>query len=144
MSKTANFLAVDLGAASGRVMLGAWDGARFTLDELHRFPNGPVAVGGHLYWDVLRLWQEIKTGIGQYATHYPTPPAGIGIDTWAIDFALLDRAGRLLGNPYHYRDRRTSGLPEQVGALVPPARLYAQTGIQRMPINTLYQLFSMR
>src|SRR5690349_2042674 len=112
MSDGANFLAVDLGASSGRVIAGGWDGVRFTLHELHRFPNGPVAVGEHLYWDVLRLWQEIKTGIGLYAAQYDTLPAGIGIDTWAIDYALLDSAGRLLGNPYHYRDRRTNGIPE--------------------------------
>ena len=144
MSGTTNFLAVDLGASSGRVILGGWDGARFTLRELHRFPNGPVAVQGHLYWDILRLWQEITTGIARYAAQYRDPPAGIGIDTWAVDFGLIDRAGRLLGNPTHYRDRRTTGIPEQVDTVVPPARLYAQTGIQRLPINTLYQLVSMR
>ncbi len=141
--QTTNFLAIDLGASSGRVMLGAWDGARFALRELHRFPNGPVAVRGHLYWDILRLWQEIQAGIARYAAESSAPLAGIGIDTWAIDFALLDAAGRLLGNPYHYRDGRTDGMPEQVDARISPAQLYAQTGIQRMPINTLYQLFSM-
>jgi rhamnulokinase len=144
MSNSANFLAVDLGAASGRVMLGWWDGQRFDLRELHRFPNGPVAVLGHLHWDVLRLWQEITAGIAQYPGHESAPLAGIGIDTWAVDFALLDEAGRLLGNPYHYRDRRTNGVPQQVDARVPPEQIYARTGIQRLPINTLYQLASMR
>ncbi|MFL5804122.1 MAG: rhamnulokinase family protein [Roseiflexaceae bacterium] len=144
MSETSNFLAIDLGASSGRVMLGQWNGERFELRELHRFPNGPVQVLGHLYWDVLRLWQEIKTEIAQYATQSDAPLAGIGIDTWAVDFALLDGAGRLLGNPYHYRDRRTEGMPAQVDGRVLPNRLYAQTGIQRLPINTLYQLVSMR
>ncbi len=139
----ANFLAIDLGASSGRVMLGIWDGTRFALRELHRFPNGPVAVRGRLYWDILRLWQEIQTGMARYAAESRAPLAGIGIDTWAVDFALLDEAGRLLGNPYHYRDGRTDGLPEQVDTRVSPAQLYAQTGIQRMPINTLYQLASM-
>jgi rhamnulokinase len=144
MSQMTNFLAIDLGASSGRVIVGQWDGRRFDLRELHRFPNGPVSVLGHLHWDVLRLWQEITTGIAQYTAQHDAPLAGIGIDTWAVDFALLDAAGRLLGNPYHYRDLRTAGVPEQVDGRVPPQRLYAQTGIQRLPINTLYQLVSMR
>src|SRR4051812_42159898 len=96
MGQTTNFLAIDLGAASGRVMVGAWDGRSFALRELHRFPNGPVAVRGHLHWDVLRLWQEILTGLARYAVEYDAPLAGIGIDSWAVDFALLDAAGRLL------------------------------------------------
>lgn len=141
---TANFLAMDLGASSGRVMLGEWDGVRFGLRELHRFTNGPVSVGGHLYWDVLRLWQEIKVGMARYAAGYDQPLASIGIDTWGVDFGLLDAEGRLLGNPYHYRDSRTQGMPELVDALVPPEELYVQTGIQRLPINTIYQLVAMR
>src|SRR5438067_7621121 len=147
MSQTSDFLAIDLGASSGRVMVGRWDGRRFDLRELHRFPNGPVQVLGHLHWDALRLWQEIKAGIARYAAQAAqddAPLAGVGIDTWAVDFALLDRAGRLLGNPYHYRDRRTAGVPDEVDRRVPPRRLFAQTGIQRLPINTLYQLASMR
>jgi rhamnulokinase len=144
MSETTNFLAIDLGASSGRVMAGRWNGQRFALHELHRFPNGPVAVHGHLHWDVLRLWHEITTGIAQYAAQNPAPLAGIGIDTWAVDFGLLDRAGQLLGNPYHYRDRRTDGMLQQVDQRASPERVYTQTGIQRLPINTLYQLVSMR
>jgi sugar (pentulose or hexulose) kinase len=108
----AAYLAVDLGASSGRMMLGTWDGARFGLREVRRFPNGPVAVRGHLHWDVLRLWSEITRSIADYAAEDGAPLAGIGIDTWAVDFALLDRAGNLLGNPYHYRDRRTDLLAE--------------------------------
>jgi rhamnulokinase len=144
MSDTSNFLAIDLGASSGRVMAGQWDGQRFALHELHRFPNGPVEVRRHLHWDVLRLWQEMTIGIGRYTAQNNGRLAGIGIDTWAVDFALLDRAGRLLGNPYHYRDRRSEGMLQVVDRRVPPERLYAQTGIQRLPINTLYQLVSMR
>jgi rhamnulokinase len=143
MNETTNFLAIDLGASSGRVMLGRWDGQRFDLRELHRFPNGPVDVHGHLHWDVLRLWQEITIGIARYAAQNDAPLAGIGIDTWAVDFALLDNAGQLLGNPHHYRDLRTAGIPAYVDRQFPPERLYAQTGIQRLPINTLYQLVSM-
>ncbi|HKP53959.1 MAG TPA: rhamnulokinase family protein [Chloroflexia bacterium] len=143
MSQAASFLAIDIGASSGRVMLGRWDGQRFELRELHRFPNGSVQVMGHLHWDVLRIWHEVKAGIAKYAAQHDEPPAGIGIDTWAVDFALLDDAGRLLGNPYHYRDRRTEGMPEEVDRRVSPQQLFAQTGIQRLPINTLYQLASM-
>jgi rhamnulokinase len=144
MTPTANFLAIDLGASSGRVMLGRWDGGRFDLQELHRFPNGPVQVMGHLHWDVLRLWQEIKAGIAKYASQYNQSLAGIGVDSWGVDFALLDGAGRLLGNPYHYRDRRTEGMPEMVDRVVPPQKLFAVTGIQRLPLNTINQLVSMR
>jgi rhamnulokinase len=142
MSQTTNILAVDLGASSGRVMLGQWDGRRFDLRELHRFPNGSVSVLGRLHWDVLRLWQEIRVGIARYATQHAEPP--VGIDTWAVDFALLDGVGEMLGNPYHYRDRRTEGIPEYVDGRGSPQRLYEKTGIQRLPINTLYQLLSMR
>jgi len=144
MTVTTNFLAIDLGASSGRVMLGRWDGHRIGLRELHRFPNGPVEVQGHLHWDVHRLWQEIKHGLQRYAAQAGPPLAGIGIDTWAVDFALLDSAGQLLGTPYHYRDGRTAGMLEEVDRRIPPDRLYAQTGIQRLPINTLYQLVSMQ
>jgi rhamnulokinase len=144
MSQNVNFLAIDLGASSGRVMLGRWDGRRFDLHELHRFPNDPVSVMGRLHWDVLHLWQEIQVAIARYATQHKEPLAGIGIDTWAVDFALLDGAGEMLGNPYHYRDRRTEGILEYVDGRVAPQHLYEKTGIQRLPINTLYQLVSMR
>lgn len=120
-------------------MLGRWDGARITLRELRRFPNGPVTVRGRLHWDVLRLWDEIRAGLSGSG-----PLAGVGVDSWGVDFALLDEAGELLGNPHHYRDHRTVGMPEEVDRLVPPARLYARTGIQRLAFNTLYQLVSMR
>jgi rhamnulokinase len=144
MVNSASFLAIDLGAASGRVMLGRWDGQRFELQELHRFGNGPVKVRGHLHWDVLRLWSEIKAGIRKYAAQYDAPLEGIGVDSWAVDFALLDSAGRLLGNPYHYRDPRTNGMPEVVERTVSAQKLYQLTGLQTIQINTLYQLVSMR
>jgi rhamnulokinase len=143
MSTTAHFLAVDLGASSGRVMLGQWDGARFELHELHRFVNQPVHVLGTMHWDALGLWSEIKTGMARYAAQFDAPLAGIGVDTWGVDFALLDRAGRLLGNPVCYRDPRTDGMVDRVFAAVPRREVFAQTGIQVMPINTLYQLMSM-
>src|SRR5262249_5610969 len=103
MDHSPHFLAVDLGASSGRVMLGRWTDGRISLQELHRFTNGPVTVQGHLHWDVLRLWSEIKAGLALGAQAVATPPAGIGIDSWAIDFGLLDKQGRLIGNPYCYR-----------------------------------------
>ena len=148
MKQTTNFLAIDLGASSGRVMVGRWAGAlaarRFELEELHRFRNAPIEQAGHLYWDVPQLWREIKTGMARYAAREDAPLAGIGIDTWAVDFGLLDGAGRLLGNPYHYRDTRTVGVAARVDRLVPPERLYDVTGIQRLPFNTLYQLVGMQ
>lgn len=140
---TTNFLAADLGASSGRVLQGAWDGARFSLRELHRFTNGPVSVLGCQHWDVLRMWEEIKTGLAAYAAQNGEPLAGIGVDTWGVDFGLLDKNGRLLGNPYHYRDARTNGVPDIVHRTVPFSAMFERTGIQFMQINTVYQLASM-
>ncbi len=148
MQETTNFIAVDIGASSGRVMLARWDGQRFRLHELHRFPNSPLEEGDSLHWNAPQLWQAIKTGLRRYAEQRPEgtrePLASIGIDTWAVDFGLLDANGQLLGNPHHYRDRRTEGVPRQVDQRIPPERLYAQTGMQRLPFNTLYQLASMQ
>lgn len=143
MDRLSRYVAVDLGASSGRVMLGSWDGNRFGLAEMHRFGNDPVTVDGHRHWDVLRLWEEIRAGLARSANEPGEAPIGIGIDTWGLDFALLDRAGKLLGNPYHYRDHRTDGVPARVYARLPLAEIYATTGIQPMQINTLFQLYSM-
>lgn len=143
MTHPLNFLSIDLGASSGRVLLARWNGARFALQELHRFPNGAVNVMGHLQWDVLRLWSEIKNGIARYAAEFNEPLAGIGVDTWGVDFALMDRAGHLLGNPYCYRDSRTDGMMEKVFQRASRAEIFSQTGLQFMQINTLYQLFSL-
>jgi rhamnulokinase len=143
MTSTKSFLAIDLGAASGRVMLGRWDSERFALQELRRFANQPVHVLSQMHWDVLRLWNEIKAGLASYAALFDAPLAGIGVDTWGVDFALLDRAGRLIGNPVTYRDPRTDGMIERVFERVPRRQIFGQTGIQVMPINTLYQLMSM-
>jgi rhamnulokinase len=143
MTNLAHYLAVDLGASSGRVLLGRWDGERFAVQELHRFPNGPVEVLGRLYWDVLRLWAEIKAGLASYAAQFAEPLMGLGLDTWGVDLALLDATGHLLGSPLHYRDKRTDGMPEKVFRRVPREQIFYQTGIQFMQINTLYQLYSM-
>jgi len=133
-------LAVDLGAESGRVMAVHFDGKELQLEELHRFPNGPVAVQGTLYWDFLRLWSEIQAGIERGKAHKPT---SIGIDTWGVDFGLLDKDGRLLSNPVSYRDSRTVGMMEAVFTRVPQASIFARTGIQFIRINTLYQMMSL-
>ena len=103
-------LAIDLGAESGRVVAARFDGQRLSCEEIHRFPNGPVNVRCALQWDVLRLWQEIQTGIARAARAEARIDA-IGLDTWGVDFALLDRDGNLLANPAHYRDGRTQGMP---------------------------------
>lgn len=132
---TRNVLAIDLGAESGRVLRVGFDGARFHMEDLHRFPNIPVKAHDTLYWDVLRLWHEITSGLQQADS--------IGIDTWGVDFALLDHDGRLLANPVHYRDSRTDGLMEWVFDRVPRRAIFERTGIQFMSLNTLYQLASL-
>ena len=136
-----SFLAIDLGAESGRAILGQID-ERLTIEEVHRFSNGPVRVGSHIHWDVLRLWSEIQNSLRiASSTRWL---AGIGLDTWGVDFGLLDSADRLIGNPYHYRDARTNGMIEAACQIVPREEIYNQTGIQFMQLNTLIQLFAMR
>lgn len=143
MSDRLNFLAFDLGAASGRAMLGGFDGERLRLSEVHRFPNGPVRLPDGLHWDVLRLWSEIKEGLTLAAQERGVELAGVGLDTWGVDFGLLDRDGALISNPYHYRDRRTDGMLEEAFRRVPREEIFERTGIQFMQINSLYQLLSM-
>ena len=143
MKSSVNFLAVDLGAASGRILLGQWDGERIGLNELHRFPNGPVTIQDHQHWDVLRLWTEIKAGIARYAQQNSSHLLGIGVDTWGVDYALLDSQGNLVGNPYHYRDSRTDGMMESAFQKMPREHIFKQTGNQLIQFNTLFQLFSM-
>jgi len=136
-----NYIAIDLGASSGRVMLGRWDGHALALDELHRFPNEAVRLCGTLHWDILRLLHEIKQGLAKAAQY---DISAIGIDTWGVDFGLLDRRGRLLENPVHYRDSRTDGVAIKVDKLISPRELYEETGLQRLPFNTIYQLYSLK
>lgn len=142
-NSTCNFLAIDLGASGGRVFKIAWNGSKLKLKELHRFANSSVSVQGHLHWDVLRLWSEIKIGLGRYARENKSVPAGIAIDAWGVDFALLDSADSMLGNPYTYRDRRTEGIPSAVFAKVSEKEMFRETGVQSWQINTLFQIFSM-
>ena len=132
-------LAFDFGASSGRAMLFTYENGALGMEEIHRFSNDPVPVNGTLYWDVLRLWHEIRTALTK-AVNLGGFDA-VGIDTWGVDFGLLDRRGDLVGNPVNYRDRRTVPMPEEVFKTVPQGEIYARTGIQFMHFNTLYQLY---
>jgi rhamnulokinase len=143
MAAKAAFLAADFGAESGRVMAGRFDGRRLSLEEIHRFPNGPIALPDGLHWDVLRQYAEMKTGFAAAVKRHGRDVRSLGIDTWGVDFGLLDARGDLLGNPYHYRDARTQGIPEKVFRRVPWEQVYRRTGIQFMSVNTLYQLAAM-
>jgi rhamnulokinase len=139
-----HYLAFDLGAESGRAILGTLESGRLALEELHRFPNTPVRIFSSLYWDTLRLWHEIQQGLKIIGRDRQVPLDGIGVDTWGVDFALLGADGALLENPRHYRDARTNGMLTEVFKLIPREEVFAQTGIQFMQINTLYQLYAMQ
>ena len=130
--------AIDLGASSGRGIIGGFNGQTITLDEIHRFPNDPVHAAGGFWWDTLRLLHEIKTAILN-STHDGGVET-IGIDTWGVDYGYLDKTGALLSNPYHYRDSRTDNIAESVFKTLPWEELYGTTGIQHMNFNTVYQL----
>src|ERR1039458_1410127 len=139
-----HYLAFDLGAESGRATLGTLDGGRLTVEELHRFANTPVRAFDALYWDTLRLWHEIQRGLAIAGRERKLRLDGIGIDTWGVDFALLGADGALADNPRHYRDARTNGVMEKVFDTVPRAEVFAQTGIQFMQINSLYQFYALK
>lgn len=132
-------LAFDFGASGGRAMLGEFDGSSIRMTEIHRFPNEPVMVRGRLYWDVLRLFFEMKTAI--LKTSAMGGFDAIGIDTWGVDFGLLSKNGMLLENPVHYRDSRTEGISDSLFSIIPKSELYQKTGIQFVRFNTIYQLF---
>lgn len=136
------YLAVDLGAESGRVMAGLWNGKRIKLEEVHRFPNGGVSVGGTLRWNVLGLWQSIQQGLALAGRKYGKQIVSVGADTWGVDFVLLNRRDELLGLPYHYRDCRTQGVMERAFRQVPREKIFAQTGLQFLPFNSLFQLLA--
>ncbi|MEC0202936.1 rhamnulokinase [Paenibacillus lautus] len=136
-------LAFDLGASSGRAMLGQLNSRTIDVTEIHRFPNDPVRIGDRFQWDILRIYHEMKQGLLRLKGQH-TLPSSIGIDTWAVDFGLLDRSGELLMNPYHYRDTGTDGMMEQVFRDVPPSEIFDRTGIQFLSFNTIYQLASLQ
>jgi rhamnulokinase len=144
MAEKSSYIAVDLGAESGRVMLGTITGGQLGLEEMHRFGNGPVEQQGSLRWDFDRLLSEIKTGIGEAARKADGKALGIGIDTWGVDFGLIGADGQLLEAPYHYRDSRTNGMMDKAFELMPKRDIYQNTGIQFMQLNSLYQLLAMR
>ena len=137
-----HYLAIDLGAESGRVMSGRFDGQRLELDELHRFPNCTSLVNGTLFWDVLRLWNDISEGLGKAASLGEV--AGIGADTWGVDFALVDERGQMLSNPVCYRDARHDGYIERAARTVSKREIYQRTGLQFLGFNTLYQLLALK
>jgi len=139
---TQKILAFDLGAESGRGLIGSFDGERLTLEVVHRFPNGGVPTLDSLHWDVLGLWREMLTGLRKaHAEHGPL--ASVGVDTWGVDFAFLGKDGTLLGNPRHYRDPHTESIMDQAFAKVPKTEIYRQTGIQFMRFNSLFQILAM-
>ncbi len=133
------YLAFDFGAESGRAVLAHLQSGILTTEEVHRFPNEPVEYGGSLHWDVPRLWFEVRKALARLEE---VELAGIGVDAWGVDYALLGERGDLIENPYHYRDRRTEGIMDEVLRKVAKEEIYQATGIQFMPINTLYQLFA--
>lgn len=138
------YLAVDLGASGGRVVAGRLDGRRLTLEDVHRFENGGVAVGDRLYWDLLGLWSRVQDGLRAGATRYGRHIVSVGVDTWGVDFGLLGRNDELLGNPSTYRDRRTSGIFDRAFPIVSRDEIFDATGLQFMEFNTLYQLVAMK
>jgi rhamnulokinase len=143
VAATTKILAFDLGAESGRGLVGAFDGERLGLDVVHRFPNGAVQTLDSLQWDVLRLYGEMVAALRKAGAEHGEL-ASIGVDTWGVDFALLGRDGTLLGNPRHYRDPHTEDVMDLAFAAVPPDEVFRQTGIQFMRFNTLFQLLALK
>ena len=137
-----NFLAFDLGAESGRAVAGTLNAGRLSLKEMHRFANPTGRMNGHLHWNLLAQWEELKTGLRKAAAS-GMKIDGIGVDTWGVDFGLVGHGGEILGYPYHYRDTRTDGMLDAVFKTVPREQVFADTGVQFMQLNSLYQLFAM-
>ena len=138
-----SYLAYDLGAESGRAILGRLRDDRLEIREVGRFPNAAITVEGHMHWDVFRLFEEMKACLARCAKEADPMPGSIGLDTWGVDFALLDGSGKILGLPYCYRDDRTAGAMDSFFRKVPRDEVYGRTGIQFLKINTLFQLESM-
>jgi len=138
------FLAIDMGASSGRHVAGLFDGQRLRLEEIYRFENGAVEVAGNLYWDLLGLWSHVRGGLRAAGTQLGGQIAAVGVDTWGVDLGLLGPGDELLANPYHYRDRRTNGILERVFEIIPREEIFRHTGLQFMQFNTLYQLLAMK
>ena len=144
MAEVKKYIAVDLGAESGRVMLGSVSTDKVVLEEIHRFGNGPIEENDSLRWDFKKLFSEIKKGIGKAAKAAGAQVWGIGIDSWGVDFGLLDTDGELIENPYHYRDSQTNGIKEKAFGLMSKREIYENTGLQFLQFNSVYQLLAMR
>jgi rhamnulokinase len=138
------YLAVDLGASSGRVVAGCLDGRRLTLEECHRFENGGVLANDRLYWDLLGQWRDIQNGLRAAGAQFGDRLVSVGVDTWGVDFGFLGAGDELLGNPFHYRDHQTEGFPERAFATVSREKIFAETGLQFLPFNSLYQLIALQ
>jgi rhamnulokinase len=136
------YLAIDLGAESGRVIAGIWDGKKLRLEEVCRFPNGPVSLADSIRWDMLRLWEEIQNGLVLAARRFGRKVVSVGADTWGVDFVLLNQQDEILGQPYHYRDARTRGAFRRAFRKVPRSKIFEQTGLQFMELNSLFQLLA--
>jgi len=139
----ADIMAFDLGAESGRAVLGTLEGRKLSVHEVRRFPNTPLTLSGHIHWNVYALLDEMKTAMREAAAALGARPASLGVDTWGVDFGLLARDGSLVGLPFCYRDSRNAGAMEDFFKLVPKPALYEATGIQFMPFNTLFQVYAM-
>jgi len=144
MAEIKKYIAVDLGAESGRVMLGSVYTQKLVLEEIHRFSNGPIKENDSLRWDFNKLFSEIKTGIAKAAKAAGSQVWGIGVDSWGVDFGLLNVDGKLIENPYHYRDSQTNGMREKAFEMMSKRDIYENTGIQFMQLNSVYQLLAMR
>jgi len=143
MSELTKVLAFDFGASSGRAMLFTFDGEKLEIEEMHRFSNDPVMIGKSFHWDVLRLFFEIKQGINKTILAGHKDIKAIGVDTWGVDFGLFDKNGKMLGNPYHYRDTRTDGMIEYADRVIGKKYIFDRTGIQFNFYNTLFQFMAM-
>ena len=143
MTQQNHLLAIDLGAESGRAILGTLNDGKLALAEVHRFPNVPVRLSDGLHWDILRLWTDIKNALALAIRKCGKQSLSIGVDTWGVDFGLLNRRGALIENPYHYRDNRTDGMVACAFKRLPREKIFECTGIQFMQLNTLYQLLAM-
>jgi rhamnulokinase len=141
-TKQLSMLAVDFGASSGRTIWGAFTGSKLSVQEIHRFANDPVQLGGSLHWDFLRLFHELKKGLHAYKEQATSDPASIAVDTWGVDYGLVDGSGHLMGNPYHYRDARTNTAMESCFKTIPKKELFLLTGIQPLQFNTIFQLLA--
>ena len=137
-------LAIDLGASGGRIVSGSFDGRLLELDEIHRFDNGPISMGGQLVWDLVRLWQEVLVGLRAAAGRHGQAVSSVGVDTWGVDFSFVTADDALLANPVCYRDARTHGMLAAADAIVPRDQIFAATGLQFMEINSLCQLLALK